>query len=429
MKAPPRAIGILTGNHLCRNPRVLKEASCLANAGFNVEVLGAWVDPRLKAEDKELLASAPFTFFPVVDAESRSRVSRARRFVARLLTSGSRLALRATGLRTRWQLGAAVGALAQVARTRKFELAIAHSELALAVAADLGRSGFRVGVDFEDWFSEDSLPEARRSRPVSLLRNLEERLLRSGRHATCPSYAMSKALAETYNCPAPGVVYNAFPWSDRSALDGLFKDRARRSRPSIHWYSQTLGRGRGLEELVAALPHIRSDAEVHLRGRPAEGFEAWIRARIPDAWRERVYFHDLVANEALLSRISEHDIGLAGETQYCLSRDLTVTNKILHYLLAGLAVVASETSGQEEVAQQAPAAVSTYPVGNSLALAERINELLDSKYRLRAAQEAALQAAQSTFCWERQEARLVNMVQAALNSPARDDGRREAQLS
>jgi len=53
-----------------------------------------------------------------------------------------------------------------------------------------------------------------------------------------------------------------------------------------------------------------------------------------------------VDGDDLLSRIAEHDIGFAGEMPHCRSRDLTVTNKILQYLLAGLAVVASGTAGQ-----------------------------------------------------------------------------------
>ena len=44
------------------------------------------------------------------------------------------------------------------------DLYIAHSEPGLWVAAQLARMGRRIGVDMEDWFSEDLLPEARRDR-------------------------------------------------------------------------------------------------------------------------------------------------------------------------------------------------------------------------------------------------------------------------
>ena len=140
----------------------------------------------------------------------------------------------------------------------------------------------------------------------------------------------------------PTVVYNAFPWSDRESIDGLFKDRRDRRLPSIHWFSQTLGHGRGLEDLIAALPLLKHEAEIHLRGKPVSGFENWLAHRVPEAWRGRIKVHGLVSNAELLSRIAEHDIGFAGETPLIRSKDLTVSNKILYYLLAGLAVVASE---------------------------------------------------------------------------------------
>ena len=41
------------------------------------------------------------------------------------------------------------------------------------------------------------------------------------------------------------------------------------------------------------------------------GFQDWFLERVPERLRDRVRFLPLVSNEELLSRISEHDIGLA----------------------------------------------------------------------------------------------------------------------
>jgi glycosyltransferase involved in cell wall biosynthesis len=288
----------------------------------------------------------------------------------------------------------------------------------MAVAADLLHGAWRVGIDVEDWFSEDLPMEVRKHRPVRLLRNLERKLLTLGRYSACPSRAMSEALAREFGCPQPTVIYNAFPWSDRESIDGLFKDRRDRRLPSIHWFSQTLGHGRGLEDLIAALPLLKSEAEIHLRGKPVSGFESWIEHRLPEAWRGRIRVHGLVSNAELLSRIAEHDIGFAGETPLIRSRDLTVTNKILYYLRAGLAVVASETAGQREVAGQAPGGVLLYPSGDASALAARLDVLLGSADILSQAKAAALDAAERTFCWERQEEALLESIKRALSSPA-----------
>src|SRR5262249_34952353 len=99
-------------------------------------------------------------------------------------------------------------------------------------------------------------------------------------------------------------------------------------------------------------------------------------------------------------------------------RDLTVTNKLLQYLLAGLAVVASDTAGQREVAEQVGDGVLLYPSGEPRSLAAQLNALLASSERLAEAKAAALSAAEKTFCWERQEGVLVDGLADALGRPA-----------
>ncbi len=407
-------IAILTGGHLCHNPRVVKEASALARAGYDVHILGGWFESALKARDQAMLAGMPVRFTPVIDLTS----SRPGSWTQQLFLRGRAKAMRTiagwTGLRSHFQLGLATNALYKAARKINARLYIAHMEPALPAALDLVRSGRRVGVDMEDWYSEDLLPEARKERPVAFLRNLEGKLLRKSAYATCPSRAMSEALRTNYGCVPPTVIHNSFSWADRNSLGPELRDRKDRRIPSIHWYSQTIGHGRGLEDLFAALPHLEHEVEVHLRGQPVAGFDAWLSARVPEAWRQRVFVHGLVPNEHLLSRIAEHDIGFAGEMKFCKSRELTITNKILHYLLAGLAVVASDTAGQREVAEQAPGALLLYASGDASALAMKLNTLLELPERLKHAKAASLRAAEQTFCWERQENVLLETVARVL---------------
>jgi glycosyltransferase involved in cell wall biosynthesis len=406
-------IVILTGNHLCNNPRVIKEGVTLSNAGYTVTVIGAWLDQGLKAQDLEMQKVLPFCFKPAIDTTDDVLLRLRLRASVKLSTITHRFAR----VESRSQLGYAYRGLRAASR-QPANLYIAHSELGMDAAANLLREGWPVGIDMEDWYSEDLLPEARKSRPLGLLRNLEKELLTTCSHATCPSRAMSEALATEFGCPQPTAVYNAFPWSDREFIDGLFKDRRKRCVPSIHWFSQTIGHGRGLDDLIAALPLLKQEAEIHLRGKPVNGFENWLAHRVPEAWQGQIKIHPLVSNSELLSRIAEHDIGFAGETPLMRSRDLTVTNKILHYLLGGLAVVASDTAGQREVAEQAPGAVFLYRSGDAPALAARLNALLESAGALQQAKAAALFAAERTFCWERQEPALLGSIRHALGSTA-----------
>jgi hypothetical protein len=81
-------------------------------------------------------------------------------------------------------------------------------------------------------------------------------------------------------------------------------------------------------------------------------------------------------------------------------------------------VMASDTAGQCEVAAQSPGAVSLYTAGDPAALAARLDALLASPERLKSAKASALQAAERTFCWERQEAALIEAVSGAITIPS-----------
>jgi len=408
-----KRIVILNGNHLCHNPRVIKEADCLAAVGFNVEVLGAWLNENLIARDRDLMSRQRFRYTPVVQLGVGNSLH------GTLLRGQRWLALKSKhwlGWETPDMLGYAVGDLLEAARSRNADLYIAHSEPALWVARELARGGRRIGVDMEDWFSEDLLPEVRRRRPRKLLHTLEASVLSASAHRTCTSQAMSAALATAYGCPKPLVIYNAFPWSDRVRLDGQLKDRRSRELPSIHWYSQSIGPGRGLEDLFAALCLLDTKAEVHLRGSLWAGYREWLDRLIPESWRERVFLHAVVPNDELLSRIAEHDIGVSLDPSAPHNRNLTVTNKILQYMQAGLAIVATSTLGQLEVAAQASAAVRLCSSGDAADLAEKLTQLLTHPAALEEAKRASLAAARDRFCWEKTAPLLIASVERAVAS-------------
>src|SRR5580658_2724914 len=144
-----KRIVILAGTHLCNNPRVLKEAEALGRAGYDVTVLGVWLDSHLKHRDRTLASS--FTFIPVVDLTEGGP----RRLISRSRGKLARLGYRVAGIETRGQLGYAGREQYHEALFQKADLYIAHSEQAMGVAADLLHRGDGVAVDMEDWFSED----------------------------------------------------------------------------------------------------------------------------------------------------------------------------------------------------------------------------------------------------------------------------------
>lgn len=411
------SICLITGSHLSRNPRLVMEASALAEAGYDVIVLGPGLTDALHDKDLEILKKVSWQYKICVDLR-RSHVNSVDRMFLRAVRRVSGDAVKLLGIETPDAIGYGVRRARRAARAMQADLFVGHQEFGMWVACKLAAEGRRVAAHFEDWFSRDLLPEAQAVRPLRLLAECEGHLLNHAEYVTTTSHAMASAMAAAYGTTPPNVIYNCFPWSDREYIDGKFKDRADRSTPSLHWVSQTIGMGRGLELLCEALSHVEHPVQLHVRGAYNEQTEEWLRGMFPSRQGHSLFLHGVVPPAELLSRIAEHDIGLALESPDSDSRNYTVTYKTFHYLVAGLAVIATDTKGQAEVAASSHEAIRLCRAGDPMDLAEQINRLVSHPGALAEAKSRALALARERFCWEKQAPVLLDLVENCLRRPA-----------
>jgi glycosyltransferase involved in cell wall biosynthesis len=402
-----KRILVLIGRHLSTAPRAQKEALALMEAGHDVEVGGVWCDERATAEDEKMMARTGIRFAPALDFRAGSWRRSLRRLRVRLRGRWARDFSLRTGDFSPALLGYGARELLAAAEKKKADLTIVHSEAGLWVARNLLRRGYRIGVDFEDWFSRDV---ATAGRPAAMLEEMEREVARGARYVLAPSRAMARALAAGFSILPPEVIYNSFPFSE---LDGLRKDRSDAAVVSVHWFSQHIGPSRGLELLFAALPLLRSQVEIYLRGACSKANRRWLDAWIPGGWRQKVTILPPVSSTELPSRIAEHDIGLALETATITNRDLTVSNKVFQYLQAGLAVIATDTRGQREVLGQCGEASALLAEPTPRALAEQIDWYVSRPDLLARSKEAA-RAAAKIFCWEEQKGTLIKAAARAI---------------
>lgn len=395
---------IVSNGALSRNPRVLKEATALGRAGYAVTVLTVRNHVAAETHDRALLPGAPFTR-EVVDVLAGSRAS----FGSRLGTWLARKAGAALGWQSPRALGPA-GPLLRKARALTADLTLVHNEVAHYVGTRLLREGRRVAADIEDWHSEDLLPQDRVGRPLGLLREIERTLLHGCIHTTTTSHALADALHGRYGGRRPEIIANSFPLQPP-------RHRSTGAPPTFFWFSQTLGPGRGLEAFLAAWAQTREASQVVLLGEARGGYDAQLRALLPPGKRAQLGFRPLVSPTALPAAIAAHDIGLALEDPAIVNRDLTITNKILQYLNAGLAVVATPTAGQREVLARRPEAGVVVDPSDVPAFARALDALLADRAGLARRQHAARQLAESVYCWEIEEPRLLALVADSLRRP------------
>lgn len=406
---------ILIGGHLCNAPRPQKEADALAAAGHEVMVAGMWFDDKFVDRDRQLLFDKSWSFHPIVNFCGITLPQKFQRLRLRMQSKLARELFQKTAIALPDLLGYGARAMLQFAKAYQADLTIVHSEAGLWVAQQLRQQGYTVGVDFEDWFSEDLLPSARASRPIAWIQCLEAELARHCAYCLVPSQAMATAIANAYQTAPPIAVYNSFLSMERLSNGSQYYDRVNLQHPSLHWFSQTIGPGRGLETLLMALLHLKATVEIHLRGNCPEPYRDWLRENIPTGWHDRIWVHDTVANHVLPARIAEHDIGLALETSTIPSRDLTVTNKLFQYLQAGLAVIATNTAGQREVLRHCSQAGQLIPPDDAIALATAINQWVQNPEQLALAKQAAAQAS-IALAWETQAPKLVRQAEIAISA-------------
>jgi glycosyltransferase involved in cell wall biosynthesis len=310
-----------------------------------------------------------------------------------------------TGIQSAAQLGGWRKDLLKEALSSSADLAIAHSPSTFWVASELMKRGRKVAVDFEDWFSREHV--ATPWHPDRVVARLEKEVLAGASHVTCTSEAMAEAIGKAYG-RRPEVVYNAFPLAEapETAPDPGPKG------PKVLWISQALGPGRGLELLAEALGRCEPKFTVTLVGNPQGNYAETLFGRIPLAWRERVVLQKQFKDREVLKFIAKHHVGLALEQKNTVNHDVTVSNKILQYLLCGLAVAATDTMGQREIAAQAVGAVQLCGAEDPAGLAKILNCWAADPAILRRARAEARKVAMKRFCWEKEAQKIVRLVSA-----------------
>jgi hypothetical protein len=401
-----KKICIVTNLHLSSNPRVWKEANSLADKGYQVVILTVWTSAKKKKEDQLYIRNKAVKYkapINLIKGEARSF----DRFVIRFKSRVAREAKKTLNLEFEEGVGYGIGKMLKAAVAEKADLYIAHTEYGMVVGNKLLKMGYNVAYDIEDWYSRDYLVA---ERMVDLLTENEKYALNNGKFIACPSYAMGDALQKAYDSPSIEVIYNGFSKKENTNQEIRKKVKA----DSLVWFSQTIGADRGIETVIQALEIIQDKPlELHLIGAAVAGYEETLKEKFPFHLGHKLFIHPPVVHFDLIGQLAKYEIGLAIENNFPENRNVTVSNKTLQYLQAGLKVLTTATEGQEEVAESFPESMVIVPIGEPKIWAEVIRGLIS-------APPVSLDKQMDTFnefySWEAQEKKLFQLVENATQS-------------
>ena len=398
------------------DPRLVKEADALHEVGHEVQVLCSHMIPWADAADRELLQTRPWrcTYvggdFNAGSAEYwRTRL---RHGLARRLP----LAWPLSDRLRRYAVCRVLPELAGAAMRARADLYIAHYTGALVAAADAARANRALfGFDAED-FEAGSYPLAAGPSPMDrLIERFERQYLPRCSYVTAASPGIAEAYNAKYGIPLPTTILNVFPLAERPReLRAMPPDGPLR----LYWFSQTIGLGRGLEDVIQAMGQLKGcNIELHVRGRWAGGYKEALfsLATSVGVLHQQIYSHDPEPQGEMIRLAAIHDVGLALERKNNENHDLCIANKIFTYLLAGNAVIATATSGQQLIMKIIGDAGFSYEPGDVNALARGLRLWYENRNILQQARQKSWDWGTRSFNWDLEKKKLVQQIEAVLH--------------
>ena len=118
----------------------------------------------------------------------------------------------------------------------------------------------------------------------------------------------------------------------------------------LFWFSQFVGKERGVQAVIKAMSNFsQNEITLTLLGNSNEKIRNYFLTYALELGlnTSQLTFIDPVYENEIVQIASKHHIGLASEYVHIQNRDLCLTNKLFMYLLAGNALVVSDTSAQK----------------------------------------------------------------------------------
>jgi glycosyltransferase involved in cell wall biosynthesis len=411
-----KRICLVSPSHLASNPRLVKEADALHEAGFAVRVVAGDATPGVRPLDAAIRARAPWLVVKVglgpraLHLARRTRQEFARAAFARGVRSNQAAV---------WAQSAVSGRLARAAAAEAADLYIGHCLDALPAAAWAARRhGAKLGFDAEDDHvgEFDEAPENRSH--IEVRRRIEALYLPRCRHLTAASPEIARAYRDRYGMTMTPIL-NVFPLAQAPADPPAGRCSRRGGPLFVYWFSQTIGPGRGLEPFIQAMGKLRGRVMLSLRGSDFLGYSSRLKALAADAGvADAVRFLPSAPPDEMARLAAHHDVGLAPELLTPPNRAICLSNKIFTYLLAGIPVLLSDTLAQRNISADLGDAARLMELTNPDSIAAALNPWAADGDALATAKLAAWRLGQIRFNWDVEKQKLLRKVRTTIEQEA-----------
>ena len=336
-----KKIVLITTTQPAANPRLVKEADTFAAQGYDVTVLYCFVADWAQEKDKFILKNALWKSKQIGGC---NKSSSAYFFTALKFAFYKFINKTFTG-----------NFFCEQAHTRCYSLLlreaiklnadwyIGHNPGAMGVAANAStHTRAKAGFDFEDYHRGEYADK----KDFLFKRQvfLENKYFRDFYYISTSSPLITEKILRDFKDSKIPVItlLNTFSLKDQP----VFRKSRNDDILKLFWMGQHLGKDRGLENVILALKELNDPLiQLTLVGNCTKEMYDYFM-KLSENIAANIHFTGIIAPEYLPKFAAAHDIGLALELSLPENRNICLTNKIFTYLLAGNAIIFSETDAQ-----------------------------------------------------------------------------------
>jgi len=391
------------------NPRLVKEANALSDEGFEVFVLYSFWTQWAWETDKQLFSKCKWT--PILVGGSpnynklRFHYTRIRFKFANLISKKLTLGFGFAEI----SKGRAYCELLSKAKSIKGNLYIAHNLAALPVAVKAAKyNSSKCGFDIED-FHRHEVTDNINDYGYIHSKFIEDKYLEKCDYHTAASTLIAEEYKKLYETLSPIVINNVFETKNNHFLNKQSNDRLK-----IFWFSQVIGKKRGIEDAILALNMLNNPfIELHLLGNINSESLFYFKGLV-NFDLNNIFFHTPISPDKIFEFSSRFDIGLALEPGFCINNNIALSNKIFTYMQSGLAIIASDTLAQKQFMNENQEIGYVYPIGNAAKLAEVIQTFYTNRDLLKTCQKNATDAVLKVHNWEKESQKLISKIKCLI---------------
>jgi glycosyltransferase involved in cell wall biosynthesis len=402
-------VALVTSAQPSANPRLVKEAKSLLQAGYFVTVIWCPISPWADDFDQQLFddlreinwvkAGYHYKYEPFGFWYARIR-QKIWQFTYKIFYNCLDASIKSQVLFSQ--------EIEKLTVLQKADIYIGHNLGALPAIVKASKKFKSKSIfDFEDFHRGEAAEGTMQTKLVKEIENLYIPLVDI---LTTSSSAITSAYQTIFPNKNFTTINNCFSLS--YAVDCLQKLPDKPLK--LFWFSQYVGKQRGLQNVIRAMSNFKSaEISLILLGTATYEVKQYFYLLMDEfgLHKSQVEFLDPVKESDIVKIASMAHVGLATEYAHNTNRDLCLTNKLFMYLLAGNALLMTDTKSQQLFFQENPNIGLLYEQENERSLVNALKYYINNLALLQEHREKSFQLAKTKYNWDLEKHKFLLLLE------------------